>query len=60
MVVNDFDFIRPRLGPNEANAVLIIDSDAQDLQAVARWKTQLVNHDNGIELLKFANGYTPE
>jgi hypothetical protein len=65
VIVGDFDFMRPIFIPDEADTVLIIDSDAelskaiflQSLEPVVRRNAQVLKVHCRIDLIELSAGY---
>jgi len=68
VVVNDLDLRRSKLGPHEADPVLIVHADAvlrssvslERLQPVARRNAKVGKSTGGIDQVKFPTGDLPE
>jgi hypothetical protein len=68
MIIYNFDQIGTGVGPCEADAILIVDSNAilafsvagEFLEPISWWDTQIVEHIDGIELIQFSGSDTPD
>ena len=67
MVVDYLDFVGTGIGPDEADAIPVVDANAilpitvsgQSLQTVAGRYAEIVQDCGGIELVQLSTSYTP-
>ena len=68
MVVNDFHILRSGVGPAEADAVLVVDSDAvlscpisgQWFESIPRRRSEVLQFFGLVELVELSLGHAPE
>lgn len=68
MIVCNFNINWTRLGPFEADAILVINSNAmltfsfsgERLQMISRWYAKLVKRNNGVKLIEFSRRDIPD